>query len=379
MQYLPATTAELATLSKPKLLERCAELQNAFVENQTSIPGQPKYMQTADGFMMWQEKEITLSRDDKTIEAVGGSVGNIISALGWDHINEILRVSIYNDTNNVKKIVENGIHKGVIVRGAAVGSIGGIPSVTTLSLEFNFYEMFLSELAGLSGRPFAIMGIKTAKPTGTNPWVFYQIEGPTGIWVDVSHQDVIKKFKTLMNRRKWPDRLAFAFLKRNLIRKYAGGISQKCKNFTRKLIVKGWYYPISKDRMERIALSALKGKQLNGEIEYKTIEAETEVISTPEDAEAVETELVDTTTGEVVQTAGTAEPTQPKKPVEKVEEKSPELEVELKKAEKGWAFLTKESKQELKKAFPSRLSTYQIEEVKKINKLINELATKQAA
>ena len=379
MEYLISTHAELATLPKDKLLERCLQLQTALDKSHKPIPGQPKYLQTPDGFMMWQEREITLSKESGTIAAIPGSVGNIISALGWDLINETLRVSIYNDTK-IERIIDNGIFKGIRVRGAAVGSIGGVPNVTTLALEFNFYEMFLRELVGISKfkKTCARMGIKEQKPTGNNPWVFYQIEGEAGIWVDPSHEEIIKKIQTLQQRRQWPDRLAFAFLRRNLIRKFAGGISQKCKNFTRKLTVKGWYYPISKDRMERIALAALDGKQADGEIEYKSGGIET--VENPEDAETVETELVDESTGEVVESAGTAEPNQMTDvSTGSVTEKTPEEKAELEKAKYSFGIMTKNSKLKLKEKFPNRVSTYGLEDLKKINKLISELVDKQAA
>ena len=382
MQYQIATQAELATLSKQQLFDRCLELQTAFVESQTPIPGQPQYMVTPDGYTKWIETKVHLSDSDKSLVNVP-KVGYTISAFGWNKINEVLRVSVFNNPNVEKIKDEKGQLKSVRVKGVAYGCIGGVPSVTSLSLEFNFYEMFKREITSLvMGYPAqAIMGTRTFIPTDTTkPWVFYPIQDEAGVWVDISHPEVIKKIQTLQQRRQWADRLAFAFLRRNLIKIFAGNIPTTSKYKNCDLTVKGWYYPISKDHMEKVVRAALEGKQEDEQIEFKTAEAE--VIKSPDEAESVETEIIDEVTGEVTQSTNNVDCNRQEMSNEKQEEKAvenPEKQELLQKIQRGWSFLDSAQKQELKNEYPNQGSTYDVETLKKINKKINELVDSKQA
>jgi len=382
------TQTELAMLDKKELLQRCMALQNNLETNHRPIPGSPRYILTPDGYMMWQERSVLLSEDNKTLIGIPG-IGYTISSLGWEEINSVLRVQIYNDAE-VRRIHEDGILKAVEVKGVAVGCIGGVPQVTTLVLTFNFYEMFLRELTGLTEKHYecARLGTKETKPEGNNPWIYYKIEGDAGVWVDLSHKEVITKLKTLQQRRQWPDRLAFAFLRRNLIRKFAGSISQKVKGSKAEVIVKGWYYPIDKNRMERISQGALKGIEVDTEIPLKISNSET---ITDIDDDTIEGELVDETTGEVTGVAvgedkahDRADMAQVKardngQPVRKTTEKpkSEATKTALQKTFEGWSKLNTEQKRLLKKEYPQTMGEYNLRVLKSIQKRINELLDNQ--
>ena len=368
------TQTELVQLSKENLLQRCLALQERLEYEHRAVPGTPQYILTPEGYLMWQESTITLSVENETLVGVPG-IGFIISALGWEELNKILRVQVYNDAS-VRRIFEDGTFKAVEVKGAAIGCVGGVPQVTTLVLTLNFYEMFLRELTGLAEKQFtcARLGVKDVPPTTDKPWVFYKIEGDAGVWVDLSHDEVIKKIKTLQQRRQWPDRLAFAYLRRNLIRKFAGSLSQKVKSTKTDITIRGWYYPINRDRLERIAQCALKGEQADPEVELKTAKAE--IIKDIDDA-SVEGEVIDEATGEVITLSVPLSPTkpQPQKPTKVVV--SPVKQKALDAVYEGWMRLEKAQKQALKQKYPQTMTTYSTKELNAINRYINQLLDQQ--
>ncbi len=355
----------LQAMSKEQLVVRCTELMN----REQVLPGAPRYMRGPGGYMVWQEQPVQLSVDDGTIENIWG-VGHVISALGWARINEVLRVAIYNDPH-VETIRENGKAVAVRVQGAAVGCIGGVPQVTTLSLTYNFQEMFLRELLKLADKKWgcAKAGSRGRRPVGENDWVFYELAGEAGVWVDVAHKEVRDKIATLLGRRKLPDRTAFTFLRRNLTKQMSGGMRQKCAGATDTRLVRGYYYPLSRERMEAIAAGALRGEQVDDEVQLITAGAVT--VDDPDEVIDIEAEEVDNETSAAPVPQGPA-------PVEPATQLSPAQVEILADMGNGWRILSRENRAALKAQFPGPFEERALYELQMIDKKIKQLADAQA-
>jgi len=302
----PAVQAELAQMTREELIERCQALHGRVSAQGKTLPGQPQYFLTPEGYLLWQERTVRLMLEGCGLTNVPGGVGTIIDALGWDRINEVLRVHVYLNPN-ATMLPAGAPPRSVRVSGAAVGCIGGVPQVHTLSLTWAFYDMFLAELINKVkyNKAAGAMGVRDQRPAGFDrqPLNFYEIEGGAGVWANLQHEDIITCLKTLQDRRSKPDRAAYTFLKRNLIRSFAGGISQKVAGSPADIVVRGWYYPLDKDRLERIALGAMRGEQADGEVQLQVVPDEQ--VQSAEEGAAADAELVDETTGEPVARAGT--------------------------------------------------------------------------
>lgn len=372
-----ATQAEIAQMSREQLVERCLALASR-LEGKPA-PGQPVYMLTPDGYMMYQDRTVSLTTNGGGLTFIKG-VGTVIDALGWDKINEVLRVHVYVNPN-AEVITENGTARAVRVSGVAIGSVGGVPQAHALSLTFAFYEMFLGELVHKVRyvKTAGAMGVVGQRPAGfdNRPLQFFNIESGAGVWVDVSHDEIIAIMKTLQDRRSKPDRAAYTFLKRNLIRSFAGGISQKAGGADDRVSkidvpVRGFYFPMTRERLEAIAKGALKGTQVDKAVEVRT--APVERIASADEAETVETELVDTETGAVVPASDIA-PAQPVEPPKPPAPQPPtERDIKFNACRDAFAMLTAEQKKRIKAKFPGDMNAKTKDELTAILDAIREAA-----
>lgn len=364
-----AVRAELVNLSREDLMQRCIALQDQLADSGKAMVGQPQYFMTPEGYMLWQERTVRLTKDGGGLTEIPG-VGTVIDALGWDRLNEVLRVHVYVNPN--AQMIGNPA-RSVRVSGAAVGCVGGVPQVHTLSLTWAFYDMFLSELLQKVKRNKSIgaMGVRYEKPSGyTNlPINFYEIEGGAGIWVNLQHDDVITTLKTLQDRRSKPDRAAYTFLRRNLIRTFACGISQRAPKVPYDVVVRGWYYPVDKERLEKIALAAMKGEQADEHVQLHVVQDE--VIQDANEGAAAEAELVDESTGEMVPSAGAVPIECEPAPID-LTPKYSEREKLIETVRARHKMLTREQKLELKKKFPQKADEMDIETLENVQAFIDE-------
>lgn len=376
----PTAAAEFALLTKEQLVERCVALQSRVIAQGKTLPGQPQYMMTPEGYLMWQERDVHLSATNGGIVVIP-SVGPTISALGWDMLNHVLRCHIYLSPNIELVKTASGKVGAVRVTGAAVGSVGGVPQVHTLTLTYAFYEMFLGELVNKVkyNKTAGFLGTKSDTPGAPGKWAWFELEGPAGVWADLSHGEIQTCLKTLQDRRSKPDRAAFTFLRRNLIRTFAAGISAKCDGPERTVTVKGWYYPISKDRMERICQLAFDGKQGDPEVEFKSIE--TQKLADGDEAAAVEAELADEQSGEIGAGSGAAPPSsQPAQPVQPMQPEpkppgpgdGPEWQAAFDACRNAFGMLTMDQKRAVKEKFPGDMHAKCTDELRSIH---NEIMT----
>lgn len=401
-----ATQAELARMSRDELLDRCMALA-AHIEGKAQ-PGEPQYLLTPEGYLMYQRRVVSLTTNGGGLTFIKG-VGTIIDSLGWDRINEVLRVHVYMSPNI--EIVGNPA-RAVRVSGVGVGSIGGVPQARPLSLTYEFGAMFLAELVQKVRytKTAGTMGVRGEKPASWKwcdnngrehaanasgrPMVFYSIEGDAGVWVDVSHDEILGILKTLQDRRSKPDRSAFTFLRRNIVRMFAGGISQKVSREKEEVSrhdveVLGYYYPLTRDRLEKIAASALVGTQADQAVECKAITAET--VTNADEAAAEEAHVIDTDTGEVVDAGGApaaeaptaaAAGAQPPRDREgapaKDDGKSEAWEDEYKACADTFALMTKEQKVAFKKRFPGNVRNMGLAQLRECRAAIVEIMAPKA-
>lgn len=383
-----ALKSELANMTRDELAIKCQSLQERIVKQGKTLPGQPQYFMTPDGYILWQERTVSLRIGGGLTNIPG--VGTVIDALGWDRLNEVLRVHVYLNPN--AQMIGSPA-RAVRVSGAAVGCVGGVPQVHTLSLTWAFYDMFLTELIQKvkRNRVCGAMGIKGERPKGFDgkPLNFFEIEGGAGVWVDVSHDDIITTLKTLQERRSKPDRAAYTFLRRNLIRSFSGGISQKVPGESADIPVRGWYYPISKDRLEKIAIAAMRGTQADKEVELKT--CPDEKMADANEGAAIEAELVDESTGEPVERAGVAPmhtdhapvapvaaaPAQPAaQPTQDADDGQREMMIDT--LAVMFRDLTRDEKVAMKQRFPKPASTMALDELKEVHRHMSETLSMRA-
>lgn len=363
----PTAAAEFALLSKEQLVERCVSLQQRVITQGKTLPGQPQYMMTPDGYLMWVDQSVELTVANGGIVTIP-SVGNIISALGWDMLNQVLRVNVCQSPNIELVKTPSGKVGAVRVSGAAIGSLGGVPQVHTLTLTYAFYEMFVGELVNKVkyNKTAGFLGTKNQHPTTPGTWAWFEVEAPAGVWADLAHGEVMTCLKTLQDRRSKPDRAAFTFLKRNLIRTFAPGIQARCDSTTRTVQIRGWYYPMTKDRMERICQMALSGKHGDAEVEYKPIEAQ--AITDGEEAAAVEADLNDEQGGQEEAAPGGQPPSAPPpSPAPQEPDKPAEWQAVFGVTRDAFTNLSMEQKREIKAKFPGDMNGKSTEELRAVH------------
>ncbi|MEN1968985.1 hypothetical protein WMZ97_13040 [Lentibacillus sp. N15] len=98
---------------------------------------------------------------------------------------------------------------------------------------------------------------------------FFKIEGSMGVWVDLSHKDVIKAFDTYINNKLFAERKAQTICERNVLKKHPALSTTYVEpngnkgNRNGKVTVIGFTTDLSKEELMHIAEQAERGKEIS--------------------------------------------------------------------------------------------------------------------
>jgi len=165
--------------------------------------------------------------------------------------------------------------------------------------------------------------------TDGKPMVFFQIEDPVGIWVDLSHPEIQAAFNEHVSRQKFGDRHARSICTRNVLLEHPAIATKNVQKRGNEAteVVYGWRRDESIKDIEEQARKIFEGEV--GESEVHVLKTEAEVV--PEDLQAAADtpdEFGDTVEAEAAVTAEDASPEQKAPPEEEEERKGGDADTE---------------------------------------------------
>ena len=142
-----------------------------------------------------------------------------------------------------------------------------------------------------NGRP--VEGKEQTHSFSGREMVFYPIEEPVGIWIDLGHSEIQSVFDQHTQRQKFGDRIAQSIIDRNIIADFTGIKRVAVTNNTQSVWVNvyGWKHDLDFRRVKDVAEQITAGTLTPGQIEHRAsvVEVEAEEIET-ETAAAAEAE-----------------------------------------------------------------------------------------
>ena len=141
-----------------------------------------------------------------------------------------------------------------------------------------------------SGKNYPEYGAETDANFNPDNMVFYEIEDPVGIWVDISHPEIQALFDTHTQRQKFGDRIAQSIVDRNILKDFTA-ISQvqldEKGNFAR-IVVYGHKHDMDFHKLDDMSGKIAAGEVDRGEIEHRAsiIDVEVEEVHQAEAEEA---------------------------------------------------------------------------------------------
>lgn len=190
----------------------------------------------ASGIMRACKRPVSLSERNKEIQRIGEHW--MITSAGADKLNQLPGLNIMTPPSVVvdgKEVSNPTIERhpktraiqSVYVRKIIFGPnpIGNMVGVD-YTLFFNVYTYFLQDLQ-VKVRRYPVCGtygMKEKPPASLSPdrrsLVFFEIEDPVGLWVDLSHGEIQEVFNQHVSRQKFGDRHAQSICTRNALLKH---------------------------------------------------------------------------------------------------------------------------------------------------------------
>lgn len=265
----------------------------------------------------------------------------IVTAAGYNKLNQLATVNILTPPScivdgveqsnpHVERHPQTKVIQTVNVRKIAFGfSPTGNMVAIDKTLFFNIYTYFLQDLqAKIKKYPACgCLGVKDSKPPMISyqsqewkttaqgkrycepgavktidikekPMAFYSIEEPVGIWVDISHPEILAAFESHVQRQKFGDRIAQTIVERNCLKAHPaiattnvilGGLDRDGKNGTATVEVYGWQHDMNLKSLNNMADKISRGEVTEKDIEVIVSKEE----ATFEEAETAKAEETD--------------------------------------------------------------------------------------
>lgn len=257
----------------------------------------------------------------------------IITATGYNKLNQLATVNILTpplctvdgvgqSNPHVERHPQTKVIQTVNVRKVAFGfSPTGNMVAIDKTLFFNIYTYLLQDLqAKIKKYPACgCLGVKDSRPDSIShqsqvwkttpqgkkycepgnvqeidvkkkPMAFYPIEEPVGIWVDISHPEIMAAFDSHVQRQKFGDRIAQTIVERNCLKSHPAIavtnvlLAGPDKGGVATVEVYGWQH-----NMNVRSLNDMADKISKGEVTEKDIE----IVASKEEATFEETEMVE--------------------------------------------------------------------------------------
>jgi hypothetical protein len=210
-----------------------------------------------------------------------------ISADGYLKLNKIASISIISP----QVIIVDGVERPnpyierdretkaiqtVNIRKVGIGysPVGNVVAIDN-TLFYNVYTYFLQSLQAKAkmNPKCARLGTNNIQPQEAGSWVFFPIEPPVGLWVNLDDKDIVKAFEDHVQRQRFGDRIAQKIVTRNVLRSHpAIGVSQvsvsKKGNDTIALVrVYGYRRSLTTTEIGEIARKVERGEEIE-EVEH---------------------------------------------------------------------------------------------------------------
>ncbi|HZR45860.1 MAG TPA: hypothetical protein VFA47_04095 [Candidatus Manganitrophaceae bacterium] len=253
----------------------------------------------AGGIMRACKMQVSLSERNKEIHKIGEHW--MITSAGADRLNQLPGLNIMTPQSVVvdgKEVSNPFIERhpktraiqAVYVRKIIFGPnpIGNMVGVD-YTLFFNVYTYFLQDLQSKVRRypVCGSYGMKDQPPTPAAPeganrsnrprsLVFFEIEDPVGLWVDLSHGEIQEVFNQHVSRQKFGDRHAQSICTRNALLKHPAIAAKTVEvhNGIAKIIVYGFKHDFDFKKFSEIGEKIGKGQADPKEIEVERAEEE---------------------------------------------------------------------------------------------------------
>ena len=226
----------------------------------------------------------------------------IITGPGYRHLNKVPSISLLSPTSVVVdgKLVPNPhIERdpktkavtSVNLRKVGIGySPTGNLVVIDKTLFFHPYTYFIQSVQAKmkKGAKGAKYGIEATKPTEPGAWVFFEMQGALGIWMDYTAAEIIDCLEELTQRQKFAERMASTIVERNILKDHpAIGTTQVYpiadieKYAKANVTVYGWRVADSPQDFGRILAAAEKNIEAS-DLEGVIVQKETIIDIEPE-------------------------------------------------------------------------------------------------
>lgn len=139
-----------------------------------------------------------------------------------------------------------------------------------------------------SGKNRPIFGAEKEVKFDADSAEYYEIEGGVGVWVDLTHPEVLGLFNTHTQRQKFGDRIAQSIVDRNILKDFmALGQVQLDRGDTARVLVYGYRHELDFHKVENLAAQIASGEVSHGEVEVKSavVDVEYEEVVQAEAAE----------------------------------------------------------------------------------------------
>jgi hypothetical protein len=255
----------------------------------------------ASGLMRACKMQVALSERNKEIQKIGEHW--MITSAGADRLNQLPGLNIMTPSSVVvdgKEVSNPYIERhpktraiqSVYVRKIIFGPnpIGNMVGVD-YTLFFNVYTYFLQDLQ-VKVRRYPVCGtygMKEKPPVSLSPdrpgraLVFFEIEDPVGLWVDLSHGEIQEVFNQHVSRQKFGDRHAQSICTRNALLKHPAIAAKTVEvhNGVAKITVYGFKHDFDFKRFAELGEKIEKGQTDPREVQVEraTEEARFEEVS----------------------------------------------------------------------------------------------------
>ena len=253
------------------------------------------------GIMRACKMQVSLSERNKEIHRIGEHW--MITSAGADRLNQLPGLNIMTPQSvvvdgkevsnpNIERHPKTRAIQAVYVRKIIFGPnpIGNMVGVD-YTLFFNVYTYFLQDLQSKIRRypvcgsygmkdqpPTAAAAVAETATRSTRPrsLVFFEIEDPVGLWVDLSHGEIQEVFNQHVSRQKFGDRHAQSICTRNALLKHPAIASKTVEvhNGVAKIIVYGFKHDFDFKKFSEIGEKIGKGQIDPKEIQIEHAEEE---------------------------------------------------------------------------------------------------------
>lgn len=270
----------------------------------------------AGGAMRACKMQVPLSEKNKEILRIGEHW--MITSAGADRLNQLPGLNImtphavvvdgkevsnpYIERHPKTRAIQSVYVRKIIFGPNPIGNLVGVD----YTLFFNVYTYFLQDLQakvrrypvcgsyGMKDQPPQAPAADGATNRALRPksFVFFEIEDPVGLWVDLSHGEIQEVFNQHVSRQKFGDRHAQSICTRNALLKHPAIASKTVDvhNGVAKIIVYGFKHDFDFKKFSEVGEKIGKGEVDPKEIQIEraTEEAKYEEVSVEENLEGDE-------------------------------------------------------------------------------------------